>query len=98
MVYINVTTSPVNALQTVNDLTIVYGAHMFADTVLIIVWLIVFTRTKAYEGTRANIAVASFFTTLMALPLAFLGLLSDVELGVLIALTALSLIPLITNR
>lgn len=96
MVYLNVTTSPANALQVVNNLTIVEGIPLLSTTILVFIWFIVYYRSKE-RNPWGSVSVASFFTCIIGFMLAFLGLVPDVMVGVLIAVSVLSIIPLI-NR
>lgn len=99
MVQLNMTTSPSNALQTINNLTIVNGVPLFALTILFFIWIIIFMRTKE-KSVRHAIAGASFFTSIIGIIFAFLGLFpngSDIYVGMLVGIAILSFIPL-TNK
>jgi len=97
MVFTNVTTSPVDALQTVNDLLVVKGVPLFSVTVVVLLWVVVYLRSSAREGARVGLASASFFSALVGSFFVYLGLLPDISLMVVVALSLVSLIPLI-NR
>lgn len=97
MVFTNVTTSPVDALQTVNNLLVVKGIPLFSVSLVVLLWIIVYMRSSAREGARVGLASASFFSALIGSFLVYLGLLPDISLMVLVGLSLLSLIPLI-NR
>lgn len=90
MVQINVTTSPVDALQTVNDLTMVNGIQLLGTGILVFVWWIAYSRSKDRDQ-RGAIASATFFTSLVGIAMTMVGLLSDEIVGALIALTLISI-------
>jgi len=96
MVTLNATTSPVDALQTVNDLTIVNGIPLLSMSILFFIWFIIYYRSKGNDP-RGALAAATFFTSIIGILLSFLGLVPDQITGLLIAGAILSIIPLI-NR
>jgi uncharacterized membrane protein YfcA len=90
MVTLNATTSPVNALQTINNLTVVNGYALLSLGVLAFVWWIAYTRSKNRDQ-RGAIAAATFFTSLVAIGMTMLGLLPDEIIAGFIALTLISI-------
>lgn len=93
MVYLNATTSPTNALQTINNLTYINGIPLLSVSILIFIWFIIYIRTPTRD-VKSNVAAATFFTTIIAIAFRFLGLLPDQTLSFTIAIGLLSLIPL----
>lgn len=98
MVTPNATTSPVNAIQTVNNLTAINGIPLMAVSFLVVIWLVVFFRAKNVEGTRTAIAAASFLTAIISILFGVLGLIPDQVLFTCIGLGVIGVIPLFTNR
>lgn len=86
MVQLNVTTSPANALQTVNNLTYVNGWPLLSLGILVFVWWIAYTRSKNRDQ-RGAIAAASFFTSIIGIGMTMLGLLPDAAIVGLLAIT-----------
>lgn len=98
MVSLGVTTGPIDALQTINDLTYWNGVPLLATGFLVMLWLIVFSRVKNRAAGGRAIAASTFFTMLMAYPLSFLGLLPDSSFFVITILAGLSLVPLVAGK
>lgn len=90
-------TSPIHGLQIINDMTVVSGIPLLAVGILTMIWLIIYYRTKTFEGARTSIAAASFFSSIIGIGLAVLDLLPDGSLMVMIAISILSMVPLL-NR
>lgn len=97
MTSLNASTSAVNAIQQVNNLTIVGGVPLFGVSILFFCWIIIYMRSRN-TGPKEAIAVASFFTSIVGIALQFLGLLTEQILGIVIALAILSMIPLFNRR
>lgn len=96
MVSLNMTTGPVNALQTINNLTVAYGIPLFGTSILVFIWIIVYMRSRE-RSPRAAIAGASFFTMVIGIIFMFLGLVPDIVGGFLIGICILSYVPIINT-
>lgn len=90
-------TNPIIGVQCINTMSVVYGVPMLSTGFVVILWLIIFFRNKSIEGSRNSIATASFFTAFIGIILGILGLFPDAELGVLIVMFIVSIVPLV-NR
>lgn len=98
MVFLNITTSPIDAVQTVNDLTIINGVPLLSVSILTMIVLIVFFRSKGQEGVWRALAAASWFGTVIGLGLAYVDLLPDQILMFMIAISIGSMVGLFWKR
>lgn len=90
-------TGVIEAIQCVNNYTVINGQPLFSIGIVVAVWLILYFRNKDTEGTRNSIVTASFITLLVAIILSFIGILYDFSLGLVIVLCLAGIAPVV-NR
>lgn len=98
MAYPTNITNPAQGVRVVSDLTLVNGISLFGTAFLVCIWLIVYYRTRNTEGTRAAIAYASFFSTIISLFFGLLEIIPDFMVGVMVILMIASLLGLINRE
>lgn len=70
---------------------------LFGICVVVLIWLFVYVRRRNVTPTHEAITVASWAAFIISLPLRFLGLMNDWQLGIIIILCIGSIV-LLNNR
>lgn len=98
MAYPTNVSNPAEGVRVVSDLTLINGISLFGTVLLVCVFLIIYYRNRQNEGTRAAIAYASFFSTIIAMIFGVLDILPDFMVGVMVFLMIGSLVALVMRE